>query len=296
MSDLYSEIASEVENILRWRKSISSFALEVCLPTILSGDIKLSKGQKEFFEVLSDLSIRKAILSGGRGTGKTLSLGILATWTVTILPYFYKRPFVAVILGGSFEQSLKVYRFCKRFFTRNEFLKRKLKREPIMSSTLLKDDSEIKALRASERQVRGPHGDLLIIDEATLVEENVLHESFEIVAPSDIGRIILSSNPHLYASYFVDVWTDPLKYGYHRFSPWSQEDCHWGTMQEDVEMKRKTVSKARFSIEVLGIPYPTSATTVIPNLEDIKSCLVQYPLQRKGEEPGDVKTTLEVIK
>lgn len=107
-----------------------------------------------------------------RGGGKTL-LGALSTWLDTV----FKDNCATKILGGSLEQSKKMYQHLTgegdgwglvteefRFLLRGEML---------AAQTVLINQSNIQILTASSKSVRGPHPQVLRLDEVDEFDDKI---------------------------------------------------------------------------------------------------------------------------
>ena len=268
--------ALEIE---RYRHDIPLYAKERLEVGRLLNVHELSRGQREFLEDMIDLDKKKVLISAARGSGKTLTLAILATWSVDILPYYFESPYEVTILSGSMEQSQILYSYCKKFFTNTNLVER-LEREPTKSFTLLQDGSNLKCLTASEKQVRGPHPDTLIIDEACEASDDLIKAAFPQVASSRHGRIVMCSTPHVYFSIFVEMWNRPEFYGYDRYH-WDALQCDW-ISRDHFAHAEKTLDKYTFEVNWMGLPSAITGTYVNP--EDLRTAIVEETQMSKEPE------------
>ena len=234
---------------------------------------KPSDFQDRFLLDMADYNEKRSvIISAGRGTGKTFTLALLCLWYIYVLPKFLSRPIKAVVLGGSFEQSKNLYNYVKAWCSQNEFISKELAKEPTIFETLLSDGSSIKALTASEKSVRGPRSDILIIDEAVEAGEELIGAAMQINIASQIARTIVSSTPHEFNSLFVSIISKPVEYGFREPYYWSGEDAPWISKQV-LEMKRKLMNEGTYMIEIEGKPY--AFTGKVFSLTDLKNCLIK---------------------
>lgn len=97
-----------------------------------------------------------------RGGGKTF-LGAVSTWLDSIMMAGCETK----ILGGSLEQSAKMYSYIVDFWgeANSYFFERYLTGEPSTRQTILKNKSSFHILTASSKSVRGPHVPRLKLDE-----------------------------------------------------------------------------------------------------------------------------------
>jgi len=230
----------------------------------------LSPGQLEFLRDMTDLSNTKVLICSARGGGKTFASAIVATWSIDILPYYYKKPYEVTVLAGSFKQAEILYSYCKKFFTRTA-LADKVDGDVMKTRTVLKDGSRIDVLTASEKQVRGPHPDTLLIDEACEVPDDLIKAALPQVSTSYHGRIILTSTPHHYFSYFVDTWENAEKLGYKTYQ-WKAVSCPW-IDKKKIEDAKKELDSETFRIEWEGLPTPLTGTVF--DGEDIKKSIIE---------------------
>lgn len=264
------------KQIFRYRNSIPTFVEEVLLPANSYGIEELSDHQKEFLDDMSDLSNNRAIISASRNSGKTITLAILAVWSVSVLPYFTGNPYKVVILAGSLKQSQQLYQYVKGWFENSDFLNEKLADKPKKTHTDLKDGSFVSSLAASEKQIRGHHPNCLIMDEAAEMDDDIVNSALPMVLSKTPNRIIMSSTPHRYHSKFVDYWFDS-KDGNNSYDNyhWSISDCDW-IDQQSLEEIKKEFDKATASVELEGLPYKKEGSVF--NSEDIRACVVNREL------------------
>ncbi len=105
-----------------------------------------------------------------RGGGKTWS-GALVTWLDSV----FKDNCETKILGGSGEQSLRMYEHIKNFITPDfQYL---VDGEALRTRTRLINKSNIQILTASTKSVRGPHPQKLKLDEIDEFEDKIYEAS-----------------------------------------------------------------------------------------------------------------------
>ncbi len=115
------------------------------------------------FTFFSDVLMGKVndyIVWANRAGSKTYLAGLLS-W---ILSSFQDKR-ETKILGGSGEQSEKVYKAMNSFWDLTHLRDRYLLREPMITKTIWKNGSEVSIITASQKSVRGAHQNSLILDE-----------------------------------------------------------------------------------------------------------------------------------
>lgn len=261
-------VLEEAFKYLNWREDPVRYARERL------GVQHLTPGQEEFLRSLANLENRRILICAARATGKTFATAMAVTWSLDVLPLFFGKSYKVSVLGGSFHQAQILYRYCKEFFRKTE-ISMKLAREPLMSYTEFLDGSSISILTASEKQVRGPHVDLLIIDEAAEVPDSLIKAAFPQVASSPYGRIIMLSTPHQYFSYFVELWENAKTQGWKTFH-WTTYDCFW-IRPDQIEEAKQTLDEQTFKIEWEGKPVPIVSNVFTS--DQIRGALVDEPFQ-----------------
>jgi len=114
-----------------------------------------------YFEQVQD-----CVCWANRSGGKTLN-GALATWLDSV----FKQGCETKILGGSGEQSLRMYEHIKGFVTPP--FQHLVKGEALRTRTRLVNASNIQILTASTKSVRGPHPQKLKLDEVDEFEDRI---------------------------------------------------------------------------------------------------------------------------
>ncbi|MHC1572078.1 MAG: terminase large subunit domain-containing protein [Methanosarcinales archaeon] len=261
----------------------------------------LSEDQRRFLEWASNISNRRAIVSGGRGSGKTLVGAILAVWSATVLPYFIGREYHTLIMGGSFNQSRKMYEYCLDFYRYSKFVSQQLESEPLRAYTKFKRGS-IRAIACSAKQSKSPHVDQLILDEVTEAKNQIVTLALSVTDESPFPRRIALSTPDVPSSIFLEWWLDAESWGYSKFN-FDAEKCPWKDPQEIKLAKRKL---AGHEYQTLYKGLPVAMESMIIPIEQIRAAQVpKRPYADKNTEVyagldwglgGPHKTVLTVIK
>jgi len=269
----FKGVITEAQRIFKWRHDLPSFYREIT-------NHKPYPYQKEFLEEMEDLLNQYAIISAGRGTGKTECLAVLALWYVYVLPLTDPgQPMKVVILAGSDRQARICYGYIMSFISRIPFLQKALAKQPTREEILFQDGSSIKPLTASEKSVRGPHPDLLIIDEACQADDELLVAAMPMIGTSKYPRLVLSSTPDKFFSLFVEVYTKSNDYPQFKRFNWSAEDCP-AVSKSFLQTQKRLIDSGNYTIEYLGLPY-SFAGKVFP-LEQLRKC-VRHKNLRAGE-------------
>jgi hypothetical protein len=123
---------------------------------------------REIFNELYLGDATRAIIKGPRGGGKSqlVSALIFCIW-------FFKERKV-VDMGGAFAQAKIVYNYILEYLNSDENILNTLEKPPLMQHTIDKKGNYLKCLSASQKQVRGPHPDVLAIDETCFVKNQLV--------------------------------------------------------------------------------------------------------------------------
>jgi len=155
-----------------------------------------------------------AILWGNRGGGKSY-IGGFISW----LRSTFKKRCGTRILGGSSDQAEKVYKAMSGFLDKSGLMEELLDKPPLISSTQWKNGSNVEILTASQRSVRGPHQQNLIIDEVEEMDED-LYEAALSQPQSAYGiqsSTIIMSTLHRRFGLFKKILEDMKGFQLYRF-------------------------------------------------------------------------------
>jgi hypothetical protein len=157
-----------------------------------------------FFENVLD-----SVCWANRGGGKTL-LGGLLTW----LDAVFKKKCETKILGGSGEQSLRMYNHISNFQTAP--FRHLIDGEPLKTWTHMNDGGSIQILTASSKSVRGPHPQKLKLDEIDEFEDKI-YEAALLIPKSKKGlraSVQIYSTMHKAYGLMNRVITEAAQSGY----------------------------------------------------------------------------------
>lgn len=219
--------------------------------------------------------VRQVVLISPRQCGKSRSLSILATWVA------FRKPRQMILLVSAGEEAAGRLLRTIRDITQHPLLAGSVVDET-QHRVVLSNGSEIRSVPASDRQVRGWSVDLLIVDEAAFVSEDLLvSAALPTTAARPDARIVLASSPWGDAGPFYQLamqgiaGTNPHVATFR----WKLLDAWW-ISEAVVEAARATMSPLRFRAEYEG-EFVTSGDSYFDR-EDILACVADYPLRRDG--------------
>ncbi|MHC1597239.1 MAG: phage terminase large subunit [Methermicoccaceae archaeon] len=176
------------------------------------------------------------IIKAGRQTGKSTAAAIRALHTA-LLPNKS-----VLIVSPSLRQSTEIFRKIQAYATKAKLAPRRATQTELE----LENGSRIVSLPASEHTIRGYTANLLIVDEAAFVPD----ELFDAIIPSlaaTNGSLILLSTPFGKDSFFYRAWLDP-SFSHHEFS--AKECPHYS--QDFLKTERERMSDLAFRQEYMA--------------------------------------------
>lgn len=225
--------------------------------------------------------VRTTVVVAPRQTGKSFGLANRALHSA------FKRSGQRVLIVSAGEEASK-----RLLAEINQAASHPLLRGSVLNETasllMLSNGSEIRSVPASERQIRGWTVDLLIVDEAALVPDDVLlGAALPTTAARPEAQIILTSTPWamegaFYRSYLAGV--DP-SVEHTRSFHWKLLDAPWITPAA-VEHARAALPPLRFRAEFEG-EFVGASDALFP-ATDLRAAVCSYrlisPPQAQGEE------------
>jgi hypothetical protein len=251
--------------LIAWRNDLALFFKDI---TGLS-----PRGfQADFFREVQDMKSRNIVIVAGRGIGKTIALAVVALWYVFVLSITLGRPMKVTVLAGSLSQANICYGYVMSYVNSNAFFQKQLDGVPTKKAVTFKDGSWIRPLPCSERTVRGEHPDLLIMDEAAQVEDDLVYAALPMTVPSPYARNIFSTTPKEGFSWIEMRWEHQAEFKYPdwKFFNWNSESF---MSPEDIEMYRQAMPEDRYRAEFQGLPYKREGKVF--RLIDLKKCNVK---------------------
>lgn len=194
-----------------------------------------------------DLAVRTTAIVAPRQSGKSRSLAMLALWSAFRAPEFR----VLIVSAGE-EASRRLLAEVRRVAAASPLLRGSIVDEQAGLVTL-SNGSEIRSVPASERQVRGWTVDLLLVDEAALVPDDLLlGAAIPTTAARPDARIVLASSALSASGAFFDHVALGEAGGEHvRTYRWSLADAWWITPSA-IAAARESMSELRFAAEYEG--------------------------------------------
>jgi Terminase large subunit, T4likevirus-type, N-terminal len=194
-----------------------------------------------------DLATRITAIVAPRQSGKSRSLAMLALWSAFRTPGYR----VLIVSAGE-EASRRLLAEVRRVATGSELLRGSVTDEQAGLLTL-SNGSEIRSVPASERQVRGWTVDLLLVDEAALVPDDLLlGAAIPTTAARQDARIVLASSALSASGGFYDhVALGEAGSEHVRTYRWRLADATWITPSA-IAAARESMSELRFRAEYEG--------------------------------------------
>lgn len=221
--------------------------------------------QADFMKIWNDYKNHKrTLVVAAGGTGKTQLLAGVALFFAVVLAKIESDAKAVIILSGSLLQARNVYKFIRDAIQNNPIIKEMVDSHR-QSDTEFKDGSNIKALSSSLRAVQGQHGDIVIVDEAALVEDFQLDDCYRIIGAHD-GVMLWSGTPTVYSSKYVQIFEETQrdikanKDTLWEIWAWSAKDCP--RLVAQMEEAKNRLPEDVWKIFWEGIPYPLSGTLI----------------------------------
>lgn len=175
----------------------------------------LSDDQREFLLDITVRDIALAIISAGRGSGKTFVLAIYIMWRI-----FTHDKYQMACMGGSTEQSDIIQQYM-RGWKRNSPDLKSFTWKDIQGEYRTFAQSSCRFVACSPTSTRGKHVREVIIDEQAAGEEaggeKYIRAFTWQASTSEDLKIIRSSTPHYVHGDFLKIWNDYKKLGYKRY-------------------------------------------------------------------------------
>lgn len=199
----------------------------------------------EFQKRTLELETRVTAVVAPRQTGKSRTLALLALWWA-----FRRDEQVVLLISAGEDASRRLLGEVRRVATASPVLSVSVVDEQVGLLTLT-NGSTIRSVAASERAIRGASVDLLLIDEAALVSDDVgLGAGFPTTAARPGARIVMMSSPWAEGGFFhAHVMAGDSEHL--RVARWSLEDAPW-ISPAVIEAARGSMPAARFAAEYLA--------------------------------------------
>jgi len=195
------------------------------------------------------LKARTTAIVAPRQSGKSRSLAVLAAWSA-----FRRQGQRVLLVSAGEDASRRLLAEVRRIVTGSRLLAGSVVDEQAGLVTL-SNGSEVRSVPASERQVRGWTVDLLLVDEAALVPDDLLlGAALPTTAARAGARVVLASSALTASGAFFDhVRRGDGRLSRHvRTFRWALTDCWW-IARETIEAARESMTEARFAAEYEGV-------------------------------------------
>jgi hypothetical protein len=225
----------------------------------------LSPEQKEFLLDVVERNVKYAIVSSGRGAGKTSILAIYGVYRATCFD-----DYDISVLSSSGKQSNILRNFINKWNRNSPFLQKEIEKS-IQTEILTRHGNRMYLNLCAETSVRGVHSRDLLLDEVATVESSgeteVIKSAIGNISTSPDAHIILMSTSQYVHGEFLRIWQNAEKLGYKRYrwtiaknengegdpalaSGWFPA-LHW-ISQETLAAQRRIYSTDQFLVECLG--------------------------------------------
>ena len=165
-----------------------------------------------FAQIWTGKAGKKVIITGPRGGGKSVLMAALG------FTLWFLRKKSIVDMGGALAQAKIVYGYFSNIVYSTKPALQYCKKDPLMENTESIDGKYFKALPASPKAVRGPHPDVLMIDEVCEAKDEIIGDALPMVTSSEDPLTILTSTFHKIFGAFQEIWDQADELGYTRFS------------------------------------------------------------------------------
>lgn len=187
------------EQMKKWIEDYSSFIKDVC-------KVELQKYQKEMIEKMKNHN--RVVIACGRGSGKTFTTALFVLSEAVINP---DRKIVVV--GPSLRQSKEFFDSVLRFIAASEVLYNSVVKTRSGNEFFIEfsNGSQIRALPCSEKGnlLRGIRADIIIVEEAAFVPEEIWPAILPFLAVSKTAKLIAISTPGAKSGKFYKMFISP---------------------------------------------------------------------------------------
>ncbi len=191
---------------------------------------------------------RITVVVAPRQSGKSRLLAVVALWSA-----FRRRKQRVLIISTGEDGSRRLLSEIRRMAASSPLLAGSVLLEQA-AILRLSNGSEIRSVPASERQVRGWSVDLLLVDEAALVpDELVLSAAFPTVAARPDARIVLASSATVASGVFYDhAMRGDAGTEHVETIRWTLADAPW-ISPSVIEAMRSSMPEIRFRAEMENV-------------------------------------------
>jgi hypothetical protein len=222
----------------------------------------------------------KIIISAGRQSGKTLCSAIIVLWFV----FEYDKPLKILLISA---QDNILYLHIREVFKKHPELVEQLTERSKLAADLIPlhgfetiNGTMVFVKGATEKQILGIPADIVVIDEACRVNNNIILECLGNIT-GDISKFILLSTPDIDTSLMVK-WIKEENKDFRIFT-WSSEGLAWHN-KEIEDIKKKEYTKEMYATQVLGRPKLDVERSFFPH-KHIDACILDVePIREGGQD------------
>jgi hypothetical protein len=237
-----------------------------------------TEDQKKLLREAITQKYHKILISAGRQSGKTLCSAVIVLYLV----FYYDKPLKILLISA---QDNMIYFHMRSIFRKFPQLqdllteKSKLGPElvPIHGFETLKG-SVVNVKNATDRAVMGFPADVVVIDEACKVSNQVMITAMGNLT-GEVAKYILLSTPDDDKSNFV-VWYGDNDMGF-RVYTWSAVDLIWHDASIEA-MKKKTMTPEIYATQVLGRPKTNEERSFFATKNIDEKCLIEGEPKPEG--------------
>ena len=222
----------------------------------------------------NSLQLRKrtTVIVAPRQSGKSRSLSVLALWKA------FATPGLRVLVISAGDDAAKRLLGEVRHVAMGSPLLRGSVIDDYAALVTLTNGSEIRSVPASERQIRGWSVDLLLVDEAALVADELLTSAaYPTTAARPDARIVLASSATAANGSFYDAAQAGLQGAEHTETHvWALADAEW-ISPSTIAAAKEQMTPTRFAAEYLG-EFASGADALFPrHLLDRATADIEMP-------------------
>lgn len=233
---------------------------------------------------------QRTIVVASRNGGKTFILAIYALWRALFFQHLWIRE-----IGGSLTQAKIFYhQYFKKFIEANIKILAEVRGKVQTEKTEFRSGSVVETGTCSETSVRGPHPDILLLDEVAAADKAKKTDVIEAALDSALGQVVMVSTAHYASGLFIRYLLKAEQFGYKVFYwPACDLDIVTGEIirvrapwipKSRIEHARMTKSENDFMVEWMASVKSTSQ--MVFKLENVEESIVQI-------EPTVILTELE---
>jgi len=229
-----------------------------------------------------ELEARVTTIVAPRQSGKSRSLAVLALWSA-----FRRREQRVLLVSAGEEAGRRLLAEVRRIATASPLLAGSVVDEQA-GFLALSNGSEVRSVPASERQIRGWTVDLLLVDEAAMVPDDLLlGASFPTTAARPDARIVLASSATVASGAFYDHAVRGEQGSEHvRTYRWALADAWW-ISPSTIAAARESMTETRFAAEYEGVF--ASGADALFSRQALERVTVDYVPSRLAELHGPAR-------